>query len=57
MLIKLIIIYANKLVSILTIIFNVIIFHSKLHLLSTDFTHLSWFATLYRKSGRGRWAR
>ena len=57
MLIKLIIIYAKKLVSILTSIFNVIIFYSKLHLLSTDFTHLGWFATLNRKTGRGRWAR
>ena len=57
MLIKLIIIYANKLVSILTSIFSVITFYSKLHFLSTDFTHLSWFATLYRKTGRGRWAR
>ena len=57
MLIKLIIIDANKLVSILTLIFNVIIFYSKLHFLSTDFTHLSWFATLYRKTGWGRWAR
>ena len=56
-LIKLIIIYANKLVSILTSIFNVIIFYSKLHFLSTNFTHLSWFATLNRKTGRGRWAR
>ena len=56
-LIKFRIIDANKLVSILTSIFNVIIFYSKLHFLSTNFTHLSWFATLNRKTGRGRWAR